>query len=257
MTITFRGAICAFAVFWLAAGQQAWSQENATYVTTDGTRFIWGDSGGMETITALLEVTGIAASTGTATQAILNNSVVESDNRAAEIGGSFNRNIGVFAVNQSSGNVNNQTNVAAVAIVGDDQAALQTTQVTGIQELHGNELRTGGALVARIDNSFNDMVGIASVNVAAGSMNQQLNMLSLTFGRSVESITPILAEASLAQIGTEQDNLLVEDATSVKEQSVNNSFNNFVGIVQGSAVAGNMNRVGNLLAVSVQTVGAP
>lgn len=206
------------------------------------------------TLEQALENAGAVLSSNALTEQVLSgNQVVDSvSERRARITGSFNDNTGLIGVNQSAGPLNNQANVVAVAFAGADVGALRLNDADVVQRLENNTLTTSiDRLSVNVDNSFNNIVGILGLNQVAGSLNNQANVVALTFGGDAGPAAQILSEAVLAQVGDENDNQLVENKPTENEIRTSNSFNNFTGVAQVSQTAGNFNQVANVLGISV------
>jgi hypothetical protein len=96
--------------------------------------------------------------------------------------GSMNLNFGIVSANQSVGNMNNQLNSVAVAagigagvLVAMAEADLgQFNAVNTVQEVNTNKLDL-------ISSSLNGNHGITSFNQSAGNMNNQANIVSISF----------------------------------------------------------------------------
>jgi hypothetical protein len=98
------------------------------------------------------------------------------------IDGSIGRNDGVVGVNQSSGSLNNQANLVAVAaglgvgpIVALAEGELsQNNSVNGVTDIAVIRMDT-------ISDSISGNSGIVGVNQSAGSLNNQANVLAVSF----------------------------------------------------------------------------
>ena len=156
-------------------------------------------------------------------------------------------------VNQSAGEANNQANVTAVALA--NVPSLNLADVNVRQVLVGNTLTTSADTDAAIVDSFNNTTGIVQVNQAAGSLNNQVNALALATGGGLGPIGALLADAQLDAIGGEADNEFAIEGAIENRGTIANSFNSFRGIAQVTQASGNLNQVGNVLGVSVQTIG--
>lgn len=112
--------------------------------------------------------------------------VVDVAFRDALILASGNDNDGVLFLNQSVGNLNNQTNALALAAGFEDEGIAIADANLG-QESLANSVREsdsgGGAGIrknARIDGSLNRSFGVTGVNQSTGNMVNQGNVLSIT-----------------------------------------------------------------------------
>jgi hypothetical protein len=168
---------------------------------------------------------------------------------------------GVLSVNQEAGNMNQQANIRAIAMA--DAAAgvgLVTIDVNTVQELRGNTLTLidPGPSEVTIQNSFNNGSGVVGINQTAGNLNQQLNVVAIGIGLNVGPDAIQMGDAQLGQIGTDQDNSkTLQGPESTGQNTLADSFNDFTGIAQISQVTGDLNRVTQVIGVSVTTMGAP
>lgn len=215
----------------------------------------WAIPGADEAAAIVANTQAVAFAHAVVTQSLVNNVVTEQNVfHTALIDGSFNGNAGIVGVNQSDGNVNNQTNVRAFALT-PGMGALQAAQADVLMEMHDNTLTTsGGGLTAGINNSFNNMTGVVGVNQVAGSLNEQANVLALSLGTSPGQDSIILDDATLALVGAPDQNTVNEDPNRPHTAGITNSFNNFTGIAQVNQVAGDLNRVSNVMALSVMVM---
>jgi len=217
----------------------------------------WQISGADEAAAIVANTRAVAFAHVVASQTLANNVLNLQDmSSSALIQDSFNGDAGIIDVNQQAGDLNNQANVRAFAYT-PGLGTLQAAQADVTMAMYGNSITTsGGALSAGIDGSFNNTVGIVGVNQAAGSLNEEVNVLALSLGASPGADSIILDDATLALIGTPDQNTENKDPNKPRQQttSMTNSFNNFTGIAQVNQVAGDLNRVDNVMAVSVMTM---
>lgn len=214
----------------------------------------WAIPGADEAAAIVANTQAVAAAHAVVTQVLVNNVVTEQNVfHTALLDGGFNGNSGIIGVNQSAGNVNNQTNVRAFALTG--LGAIQAAQADVLMEMHDNTVTTsGGGLTAGINNSFNNTTGVVGVNQVAGSLNEQANVLAMSMGAGAGQDSIILDDATLALVGTPDQNTVNEDPNRPQSAGVTNSFNNFTGIAQVNQVAGDLNRVNNVMALSVMVM---
>jgi hypothetical protein len=95
---------------------------------------------------------------------------------------SFNDFTGIGQVNQAAGFMNNQNNVVAISanLEGPGVVALNDTFLT--QENTGNQATLVAVnYQATIGSSFNNFTGIGQVNQSPGSMNNQANIVSVSY----------------------------------------------------------------------------
>jgi hypothetical protein len=166
-------------------------------------------------------------------------------------------NVGIVGVNQDSGNMNNQANAIAVAVVdvtgvgafaNPQAAAEQINTFNFVWEVDPTiVLRKADYLI----NSVNNNTGIVGVNQSVGNMNNQGNAVAVAAGLvltgDVGGVVIALAEADLGQVNAE--NIVLEQA-SQKLDWIQGSINNNHGITSVNQSAGNMNNQGNVVAIS-------
>jgi hypothetical protein len=166
-------------------------------------------------------------------------------------------NVGIVGVNQDSGNMNNQANAFAVAVVDvTGVGAFANPQAAADQYNYGNfvwevdptiALRKADYLI----NSVNNNQGVVGVNQSVGNMNNQGNAVAIAAGLvvtgTVGGVVIALAEADLGQVNAE--NIVLEQATQ-KLDWIQDSINNNHGITSVNQSAGNMNNQGNVVAIS-------
>lgn len=201
--------------------------------------------------------TGVVDGEAVMGQALVGNRVEEgSVIRQAVIGEAFQGNAGIVSVNQSAGNLDNQANVRAIAM-GEDTGPLQFLSATGTAVASGNVVNSSGPRETRIENSFNDTVGIVGVNQSAGNLNQQLNAVVLAAGTLVGPDAIALGDSMLSSVGARNDNTVNKDRESPRQNVMTDSFRNFRGIAQINQTAGDLNRVGNAVGMSISVMNLP
>jgi hypothetical protein len=115
----------------------------------------------------------------------------------ATLMGSANENQGIAGVNNASGNLNNQSNTVAGTLTAGKQESLAHALAFAFQgNIINGYFSTKKIVKAGIFGSVNDNTGVAGVNNAAGSQNNQTNTVAIAAGLNV-SIA--LSEATLAQ----------------------------------------------------------
>jgi len=214
--------------------------------------------GGLAEVDAVARAySGASAGRAIQDQSLLGNRLEEYDVRSrSAIQDSFQDNRGIVNVNQSSGNLNNQANVRVLTLQdgapGAD-AVLHELEGWGTARRQDNTLlSTGGAREARMTNSFGGTVGIVGVNQSAGSLNQQANVLVLGLGVSLEAGMASLGDSSLGEVNA--GNSLTQGQAGSRADIISDSFLNFRGIAQVIQSSGDLNVVGNYLAVSTQVM---
>lgn len=170
------------------------------------------------------------------------------------ISGSGIETKGILTVNQASGDVNNQANVYALALVDGESVFLRMSIARSVR-LTGNTLITGGGLQEnRIESSFGDSVGILGVNQSAGNLNQQANMMVLGGGLSKSPKLAAVGDSDLEAVSA-YNTLIPFGPETVHSDVITGSFDGFQGIAQVSQTSGDLNIVGNFLGVSYQAMG--
>jgi hypothetical protein len=214
---------------------------------------IWDVHDTAELAAGLEDADAVLSSNALAVQNLQANTVTDiAAGHRAEIDNSFNDSLGVIGVNQSTGGPNNQANVYAASFASADVAALRLNDADVVQRLRDNGLTSQvDSLTAGIHGSFNATSGVVGVNQAAGSLNNQANMVALTFGDDAGPAGTLLSEAVLAQVGNEGDNSFDKREDTETNATITDSFNDFNGVAQVNQVAGNFNQVANVLGVSV------
>lgn len=210
----------------------------------------------------------VDASTGVASVDIeveqrLTNSSVTQEGGALSVDFTDSGNLlaGILSVNQEAGNMNQQANIRSIAVANAGGGlGMIDIDVNTVQELTGNTVVVidPGPRNLTIENSFNDGTGIVGINQAAGNMNQQINVVAVGIGLQVGPDAIQVGDAQLGQLGADADNELKEEgAQGAAQNTLANSFNDFTGIAQVSQVSGEMNRVSQVIGVSVTSMGAP
>jgi hypothetical protein len=124
--------------------------------------------------------TGFAHAQTAGSQYMLSN-VIDTVNivfRDAVMTDSVNRNVGITAVNQSAGNINNQANAISVAVSLSNGVALADTALGQFNSGH-NVQESNVSKQVFIGTSINGNVGITQVNQAAGNLANQSNTVTI------------------------------------------------------------------------------
>ncbi len=180
----------------------------------------------------------------------------ENVSRSVVFAGSGNNHSGLLAVNQDAGNLSSQANIHAIA-VSTGGAAVESLHVYGVQELRDNTVtvRDSGPRETRIVDSFQGGAGIVGINQSAGNLNQQLNVVAVGVGLLVGPDAIQLNDVMLEAVGGEGDNTLIEEGEAgPRELVVANSFTDFSGVAQVNQSTGDMNRVSNVVGLSIVQV---
>ncbi len=173
--------------------------------------------------------------------------------RTATLSDSVNTNTGIVNLNQEVGNSINQANLISAAIswsegegvlgFANSQASMQ--QVNGGNSVDAVEDYTAGPQKkSLISGSILDNMGIVNVNQSVGNMNNQANQIVLAVAS--EALVA-LSEADLGQSST--GNTVYEWGT-VRLDSIANSINGNVGVVNVNQSSGNMNNQSNIISIS-------
>lgn len=205
---------------------------------------------------------GVASVNVDAEQRLVNSSVTQQGGAmSVDFTDSGNLLAGILSINQEAGNMNQQANIRSIAMaMAGGGLGMVNIDVNTVQELTGNSLTVidPGPRDVTIENSFNDGAGIVGINQAAGNMNQQMTVVAIGIGLQVGPDAIQVGDAQLGQIGTDADNTLKEEgAPAAGQNTLANSFNDFSGIAQVSQISGDMNRVTQVIGVSVTAMGSP
>jgi len=99
--------------------------------------------------------------------------------RDAELRASVNSNIGITAVNQAAGNINNQANAVSIAFTLYNGVALSDTALGQWNTGNNPATEAGVSKFAYAENSIQLNRGITQVNQAAGILANQSNVVSI------------------------------------------------------------------------------
>jgi len=168
--------------------------------------------------------------------------------RTANIVGSANANSGVVGVNQSPGNLNNQANLAAMAVIAAGAQLIEATGFAVQASLFNDLISSGAENKDLIDTSVNDNSGIVGVNQSAGNMNNQFNSAAMAAGLDPVT-TGALGEATLKQVSA--DNALVHLAV-VKLDQITGSISGNSGVVSVNQASGDMVNQANVCAIAAK-----
>jgi len=205
---------------------------------------------------------------------------------AAELIGSMSNNTGITQFNQAAGNMQNQGNLVAAAVV-DTGDAFANAQAE-VEQLNGdgpdvegqnpeppfNILPAVGNTVNAKDSTFTASIGpgslsgntgIVQLNQDAGNNNNQTNAIALAAGVDNDAAEDVLVALSEAALGQESSNNVVtegggttlangdltnNDAT-FKSATMDGALNGSTGAVIGvNQAAGNNANQGNVVSVA-------
>lgn len=168
--------------------------------------------------------------------------------RTALIDPSVNDNNGFIGVNQSPGNLNNQANASAAAVIAGDEQLIEANGFS-VQASLFNFLWSDQSLNTDIiADSINGNSGVVGVNQSSGNMNNQFNSAALAAGLNSDT-TGALGEVTLKQVSA--DNLLVHYAV-VRSDTITGSINNNSGIVSVNQASGDMVNQANVHAIAAK-----
>jgi len=199
----------------------------------------------------------------------------------AEITGSFNNSTGVANANVAAGNINSQIASTTVHLGGSGSGLAASTpsihqgysgyfivgnsvfgQGVFSQEIYPDNNRvvvlqqtTGFLVDARstlghvtISHSFQGYHGVATINQAAGNLNNQVTMAAVVNG----SLSSVHGRSPLRVYSNISNNLLLLDKnTSYKAVITGGSFRNYSGMLAVSQTAGNMNNTVNYVGLTL------
>lgn len=217
--------------------------------------------GGVEAVAAVAGASvGVGSASALVNQAQVGNRVDDrTSSRESRIEGSGRDNAGILSINQDSGNLNNQANVRALALVtGRAQVAAIVNALSAWASATAtdNTVVTHGAARANvIADSFHRTVGITGVNQAAGSLNQQANVLGLAFGSAVGAPGELMAlhDTTLGEVSVARNT--IEDQVASRSDTITDAFRDYRGVAQVSQVSGDLNVVRSAVNISVHWIG--
>jgi hypothetical protein len=171
-------------------------------------------------------------------------------NYGTSIINSFKENTGLFNLNQSAGNINNQSNLTVITLTPDSKRnILSLIGLSGIDISSGNTIKYSGTISRQslIENSFENSKGVFLVNQSPGSLNQQSNALILSLGvGSALMLSDFELAASLSE-----NSIQYEPGTVLESKdAINNSFSGMSGIVIINQSSGDLNIIRNNIGIS-------
>lgn len=244
-------AVAAAAVGAPLGAQTASAQEKAAFESTEtGFKYSVTGAGDVEAIANSL---GMAIAETTGSQALIGNYVEQNNvNSRTLIRDSVRNNAGIITINQESGNINNQANSIAVALIERSGPTFVSLNNTRMAISAGNTLLVrGGHREDRIENSLQNTRGIVAVNQTSGNLNQQSNALALGVGLRLGTEAVSVADGDLGQISLKNSMVKDESDSRTRMDILVDSFGGFFGIAQISQSAGDSNIVSNTAAVSI------
>lgn len=153
---------------------------------------------------------------------------------------------GRIAINVAAGSLNQEANVAVIAM------GAQTATPTALtQSLGTNSAGTGPATARIEDNVLAGSSGLVAVNVAAGTGNQLANLAVIAIG--IEA--PIASEPLLEQARASQQPSGLPGGSTTPEASAelaSSAFAGSTGLVQANLVGGERNSSSNTFVLTVE-----
>ena len=211
---------------------------------------------GTETVDTVtwVEFDGAVSASVVLVQTSIGNVVVERNVvRTNTIIDSFNGNRGIVQFNFDSGILANQANILVVAVGKSEGSILLDLSAVVATKTVGNSISvTGGSRENRIENSFNGNSGVVQVNMNAGILNHQRNVVVIGNGVAVGPDLMALGDKTLAAVMADND--VDIDPNASRSDIVTNSFNGFKGIAAVTMTSGDGNAVTNMVGVSVTRV---
>jgi hypothetical protein len=198
--------------------------------------------------------------------------------------GSFNDASGMLLVNQSPGFINNQANDVSVTYANEQSVeegvfAHSQVAVEQINGWHPPDVGTDGSITVTtppdlntdgfpdfvnvyeivsgtintdtISGSFNGASGVAGVNQAAGSLNNQNNAVGIALA---DFAVFSLGETDLGQFNTYN---LANVTNVIRSDTISGSFNEFTGVAAVNQSAGSLNNQANAVSIAVSLEGLP
>jgi hypothetical protein len=159
--------------------------------------------------------------------------------------GSVTGNAGIAGLNSASGNLNNQANTVAATLTAGYQGSLAHSVAFAFQaNIINVYFSMKKQVAAGIFGSANDNLGVAGVNNAAGSQNNQANTVAIAAGLNTQIA---LSEAYLAQANAIG---IVITVGGANKAMVARSVNNNHGVVGVNNSAGAQNNQANVVAIA-------
>jgi hypothetical protein len=187
---------------------------------------------------------------GTSSTSIVKNTLNENniDNFLSSIFGSVTDNTGIININQSSGCVDNQSNVRAFYLSANP-AAITKININKFSEISKNTIEvTAKKRQDVIDESFWNNSIVLGINQTAGNLNQQSNTAVMMMGGLVSLTDEELDNTHAYNTINSQNNI------EIIEDIITDCFVNSKGIFQVTQAAGNVNIQENNLCFSFREI---
>lgn len=167
-------------------------------------------------------------------------------------GSAFSGASGALALNVAAGDLNQQSNLRAIAIA---TRAIASTDVR--QARRGDRTTSPDAASAVIaGRAFSGASGLAGINQASGSGNAAFNVVALALAQQGirETDDDQALSAAFASAGQQHDFERGSATAGRRVASVDSTaLQGFEGVLQLNQVAGSGNDTGNVLSMSLQT----
>lgn len=211
---------------------------------------------GLEAVAAIAGASaGAAVATILVDQRAVGNRVEEQNiNRSTLFQNSGRDNLGIVNINQDAGNMNNQANVAVLALVQGGTSvgpAVHGLDVAAAAVRTDNTVITvGGHRENRIASSFSGTIGLVNANQSAGNLNSQANLVALSVGVLAVPDFAHLGDSALGEIKG-RNRVIREGPAGSRVDVVTDSFAGYRGVALVSQVSGELNVVRNITTISV------
>lgn len=181
----------------------------------------------------------------------------QDNSRTSSLLGAGSDNAGITVVNQTSGNLNNQaSNIAGAAVsnvvfLPDGSFGFTEAQAAGQQDnsmlLFSSSVND---IVAAIDTSLNNNVGVLHASQASGSINNQGNALAISLDMAGGGVA--MTDSALGQINSW---VAVQNFAIARQADMIASVNGNNGVVGVNQAAGTFGNQANLVALGVGYAG--
>lgn len=247
----------------LAGAAPAFGVDSSLPAETSGdsaeTSSFFGVLPGLEGVRAVAGVSsGAAVASMIVEQRVAGNRVEEQNIRRRTLFENSGRdNLGIVNINQDAGNLNNQANVTAVAILqggGHSGSVVLGLDIAPAAARTGNTVITsGGHRENLIVNSFGGTVGLVNANQSVGNLNSQANLVVLSLGALAAPEFTRLGESALGDVAA-RNNVVREGPGGTRIDVVADSFEGYRGVALVGQVSGDLNVVRNIATISVMVV---
>jgi hypothetical protein len=177
--------------------------------------------------------------------------IVEEFAGSDNINGSFTNFAGIAQINQASGLLNNQGNIAAAGFTNqnDDNTVWSVSMVeVAVEKANIDNILLVNQINGsdNINNSFNGFAGVGQINQASGVLNNQNNVVAIA--NNLQTIG-IMAENDTFLTMQNTGNIAVVSSIS-GSANINDSFQNGTGAVQINQAPGALNNQANIISIA-------